>query len=103
MVTWVNASLSGMRTPWLTRRTGTRRSHQKPAKVVGIVTVEIDSPALHESGLMYQQQPHWMLRFRGGKLIQAKEYLDTQLVIDVLCGGRTVAPAALETTPSTAE
>jgi len=81
----------------------------KPANVVGIVaegdtvTVEIDSPALHESGLMYHQQLHWVLRFRDGKLIQTKEYLDTQLVVDVLCAGGAVVPASPETTPSTVE
>jgi uncharacterized protein len=80
----------------------------KPATVIGIladgdtVAVEIDSPALHESGLTYHQQLHWVLRFRDGKLIQTKEYLDTQLVIDVLCGGGAVVPASPETTPSTA-
>jgi uncharacterized protein len=78
----------------------------KPAKVVGIVAegdtvaVEIDSPALHESGAMYHQQIHWVLKFRDGKLVQTKEYLDTQLVIDVLCGGGAVVPASPETTPS---
>lgn len=79
----------------------------KPARVVGIVaegdtvTVEIDSPALHESGAMYHQQIHWVLKFRDGKLTQTKEYLDTQLILDVLCGGGTVVPASPTTTPST--
>ena len=78
----------------------------KPAKVIGIVAegdtvaVEIDSPARHESGQMYHQFIHWVLRFRNGKLIETKEYLDTQLVVDVLCGGGAVVPASPETTPS---
>lgn len=81
----------------------------KPAKVIGIVAegdtvaVEIDSPALHESGQMYHQQLHWVLKFRDGKLTQTKEYLDTQLVIDVLCGGGVVVPASPTTTPSSPE
>ena len=79
----------------------------KPAKVVGIVAegdtvaVEIDSPAFHDSGLTYHQQIHWVLRFRDGKLIQTKEYLDTQLVLEVLCGGGSVVPASPQTTPAT--
>jgi ketosteroid isomerase-like protein len=77
----------------------------KPARVIGIVAegdtvaVEIDSPARHESGAMYHQFIHWVLRFRDGKLIQTKEYLDTQLVVDVLCGGGVTVPASPETTP----
>jgi uncharacterized protein len=78
----------------------------KPATVIGIVAegdtvaVEIDSPARHESGEMYHQFIHWVLRFRDGLLIETKEYLDTQLVVDVLCRGGHVAVASPETTPS---
>ena len=78
----------------------------KPAHVVGIaaegdtVAVEIDSPARHESGQMYHQQLHWVLKFRDGQLVQTKEYLDTQLVIDVLCAGGSATPASPQTTPA---
>jgi ketosteroid isomerase-like protein len=78
----------------------------KPLTVIGIVaegdtvTVEVDSPARHESGAMYHQFIHWVLRFRDGLLVQTKEYLDTALVIEVLCGGGAVTPASPESTPS---
>ena len=63
-------------------------------------TAEVETHALHESGAMYDQYYHWVLRFRDGLIVESKEYLDTALVIDVLCGGGQVTPASPETTPS---
>jgi ketosteroid isomerase-like protein len=74
------------------------------SKVVGVVAegdkvaVEVESQGLHESGATYHQFYHWILRFRDGQLIETKEYLDTALVVDVLCGGGQVTPASPETT-----
>jgi ketosteroid isomerase-like protein len=78
----------------------------KPAVVTGIVAeddtvaVEVETHARHESGAMYDQYYHWILRFREGLIMESKEYLDTALVIDVLCGGGQTTPASPETTPS---
>jgi ketosteroid isomerase-like protein len=75
-------------------------------KVVGVVAegdkvaVEVESQGLHESGAVYRQYYHWIMRFRDGLLIETKEYLDTALVIDVLCGGGLKTPASPETTPT---
>jgi ketosteroid isomerase-like protein len=76
----------------------------KPAVVTGIVAesdkvaVEVETHARHESGKMYHQFYHWIMRFRDGMLVETKEYLDTALVIDVLCGGGRTTPASPETT-----
>jgi len=78
----------------------------KPAVVTGIVAegdkvaVEVESHAHHESGAMYDQYYHWVFRFRDGLIVESKEYLDTALVIDVLCGGGRLTPASPQATPS---
>ncbi len=52
------------------------------------VAVEAESHGEHISGKTYNNQYHFKFRFRDGKLVELKEYMDTELVTDVLCGGQ---------------
>jgi ketosteroid isomerase-like protein len=58
------------------------------------VAVEAESEGLHVSGKLYSNQYHFLMRFRDGKLVEFKEYMDTERVTDILCGGQK-RPAAL--------
>lgn len=51
------------------------------------VAVEAESEGLHVSGKVYSNEYHFLFRFRDGKIIEYKEYMDTERVTDVLCGG----------------
>jgi ketosteroid isomerase-like protein len=57
------------------------------------VAVEAASEGRHVSGAMYTNQYHFLFVFRGGKIAEFKEYMDTERVTDVLCGGRKRAAA----------
>ena len=52
------------------------------------VAVEATSEGEHVSGLTYSNEYHFLFQFRNGKLTQLKEYMDTERVTDVLCGGQ---------------
>lgn len=52
------------------------------------VAVEAESDGMHISGRRYHNQYHFLFRFRDGELATLKEYLDTERVTDVLCGGQ---------------
>ena len=52
------------------------------------VAVEAESQGEHVSGKTYNNQYHFKFRFRDGKLVELKEYMDTEHVTDVLCGGQ---------------
>jgi len=39
------------------------------------------------SGAVYRNEYHFLFRWRDGKLAELREYMDTELVTDVLCGG----------------
>lgn len=52
------------------------------------VAVEAESEGEHVSGQTYNNQYHFLFEFRDGLLIKLKEYMDTELVTDVLCGGQ---------------
>src|SRR3546814_2838324 len=52
------------------------------------VAVEAESEGAHVSGATYRNQYHFFMRFRDGKLTQFKEYMDTERVTDILCGGQ---------------
>lgn len=52
------------------------------------VAVEAESKGLHASGKEYNNLYHFLFEFRDGKLLQLKEYMDTELITDVLCGGQ---------------
>ena len=57
------------------------------------VAVEADSEGLHVSGKLYTNQYHFLFRFRDGKVVEFKEYMDTERVTEILCGGQK-RPAA---------
>jgi len=52
------------------------------------VAVEAESHGLHASGEIYHNQYHFLFVFRDGLLVQLREYMDTELVTQVLCGGQ---------------
>lgn len=52
------------------------------------VAVEAESEGLHASGKRYSNLYHFLFEFRNGKLLSLKEYMDTERVTDVLCGGQ---------------
>jgi hypothetical protein len=56
------------------------------------VAVEAESRGLHASGRIYTNQYHFLFEFRDGMLVMLKEYMDTERVTDVLCGGQRPAP-----------
>lgn len=51
------------------------------------VAVEAVSEGIHVSGELYQNHYHFLLTWRSGQLVELKEYMDTELVTAVLCGG----------------
>lgn len=57
------------------------------------VAVEAESEGQHVSGKHYSNQYHFLFRFRDGKVVEMKEYMDTERVTDILCGGQR-KPAA---------
>jgi len=52
------------------------------------VAVEAVSVGEHISGQTYGNEYHFLFEFHDGKLLKLKEYMDTELVTDVLCGGQ---------------
>jgi len=52
------------------------------------VAVEATGEGRHISGQTYTNQYHFLFELRSGKLVKLKEYLDTERVTDVLCGGQ---------------
>jgi ketosteroid isomerase-like protein len=52
------------------------------------VAVEAVSEGQHVSGQTYSNEYHFLFEFREGKLLRLKEYMDTERVTDVLCGGQ---------------
>jgi ketosteroid isomerase-like protein len=52
------------------------------------VAVEACSEGQHISGVTYTNEYHFLFEFRHGKLLRLKEYMDTERVTDILCGGQ---------------
>ena len=50
------------------------------------VAVEISGEAIHASGEAYNNQYHFLLRIKDGKILELKEYMDTQLAAKILLG-----------------
>jgi len=50
------------------------------------VAVEAESTGTHVSGKHYNNKYHFLIRLRDGKIIESREYMDTQLVTEVICG-----------------
>lgn len=55
------------------------------------VAMETESYGSHVSGKTYNNFYHMVVKFRDGKITLLKEYLDTELVTDVLAGGQRPA------------
>ncbi|MDR3419145.1 MAG: nuclear transport factor 2 family protein [Nevskia sp.] len=55
------------------------------------VAVEAHSEGLHASGRVYGNQYHFLFQYRDGRLLVLKEYMDTERVTDILCGGQRPA------------
>ncbi len=52
------------------------------------VAVEATSRGEHGSGVIYSNDYHFLFTLRDGKILQMKEYMDTELATDVLLGGQ---------------
>ena len=50
------------------------------------VAVEINGEAMHASGETYNNQYHFLLIIKDGKILELKEYMDTQLAAKILLG-----------------
>ena len=55
------------------------------------VAVEAASRGVLASGQLYENQYHYLMRWRDGELVHAKEYADTERVTEILCGGQRPA------------
>ena len=52
------------------------------------VAVEAESTGEHVSGQHYNNQYHFLFELKDEKIYRLKEYMDTELVTDILCGGQ---------------
>ena len=59
------------------------------------VAVEAVSHGDHISGRHYSNHYHFLVRLCGGKVTLLQEFMDTELVTDILCGGQRPQQAAL--------
>jgi len=55
------------------------------------VAVEATSEGAHVSGQTYSNEYHFLFEFHDGKVRRLKEYMDTERVTDILCGGQRPA------------
>lgn len=51
------------------------------------VAIEAESRGIHASGKSYHNQYHFLMRIRDGRIVELKEYLDTQHAHEVLLSG----------------
>jgi ketosteroid isomerase-like protein len=52
------------------------------------VAIEAESFATHVSGKYYNNKYHFFMRLKDGLITEFKEYMDTEMVTEVLCGGQ---------------
>lgn len=52
------------------------------------VAVEATSEGMHASGQLYTNEYHFLFILQDGKVLRLKEYMDTERVTDILCGGQ---------------
>ena len=50
------------------------------------VAAEVESTAMHISGKPYNNKYHFLLKIKDNKIMELKEYMDTQLAAKVLLG-----------------
>jgi ketosteroid isomerase-like protein len=55
------------------------------------VAVEAESRGRHVSGAIYNNLYHFLFEFRDGLIVMLKEYMDTEMVTDILCAGQRPA------------
>jgi uncharacterized protein len=58
------------------------------------VAVEAVSRGLHVSGKPYHNHYHFLVTVRDGRIFESREYMDTEHVTDVICGGKRPAGGA---------
>ena len=51
------------------------------------VAAQVESRGTHISGKPYNNQYHFLITVRDGKIVENREYMDTELVTEVICGG----------------
>jgi len=51
------------------------------------VAIEAESHGQHKNGLTYANVYHFLMRARGGEIVEWREYMDTMHANDVLCAG----------------
>ncbi len=52
------------------------------------VAVEAVSHGVHVSGKQYHNKYHFLFEFREGLIYRLREYMDTEIVTEVICDGR---------------
>lgn len=52
------------------------------------VAIEAESDGRHVSGKQYHNYYHFLMRIHAGRIVEFKEYMDTEMATDVLCGGQ---------------
>ena len=57
------------------------------------VAVEAESFFALNDGRVYNNTYHFLFEFRDGLVLRLKEYMDTERVTDILCGGQRPAAA----------
>ena len=55
------------------------------------VAVEASSSGIHATGKPYANLYHFLFEFKDGRVLKLKEYMDTEPVTDILCGGQRPA------------
>ena len=50
------------------------------------VAVEVSGEAIHASGELYNNKYHFLLKIQHGKILELKEYMDTQMAAKILLG-----------------
>lgn len=55
------------------------------------VAVEARSKGMHVSGQEYSNEYHFLFVLEGGKIKRFTEYMDTERMTDILCGGQRPA------------
>lgn len=52
------------------------------------VAVQAESKGMHISGKPYWNKYHFLITILEDKIVESREYMDTQQVTDVICGGK---------------
>jgi ketosteroid isomerase-like protein len=52
------------------------------------VAVQAESRGVHVSGQPYHNQYHFLITVRDGRIFESREYMDTEQVTRVICGGQ---------------